>query len=525
MRCVVCIMGLAALARMAPGCDLGPPATAAVQPRLMAAGDLNNLYVLRAEGAGDAAAFHFWHRDARGTWHDGGSAPGTPVAAAAWRENLVVFFPSGRYGLFGLTSPVIRPPPVPAWVPAAADEDGLAIDAFGWNAAAEPLVARYEEGNWSWRRVEADLKRGKVLDPSLARFGGRLYIVWREEEPTLTGSAPNFRLWFVYQEKDAWHVPLKSRLYVASAPQIAATAGTMACLFQKAAADGKPDQWTLATYAVADEDWHENGPVTGRLPAGPLAFARSAGTLYVAALAEGRPAAAPLDVRQGRVGEFQSFVPEQKAPKPRTDLSGIAVFALACLTLLLLVAGWRRARRSGAMAPEGGARDAGGRPLPGQPPEAPGFVAAPLLRRAAALVIDYVLLGVLMAPAIVHLWPDFPDRVLGGPNLTVPEMFVLQAVRFGFILVYFTVAEGLFGRSLGKRLMGLRVATELGAQISFGQSAARNVLRLVDELPAMYLLGLLLVVIGPRPQRLGDRVARTQVVMVTATTPQGPPAA
>ncbi|MCX5672651.1 MAG: hypothetical protein NTU94_15145, partial [Planctomycetota bacterium] len=101
MRYWVGILGVVAAARLFSGCDLGQADPAAAKPRLLAAGDLNTLYVALGRGEGDAAVFRFWQRDARGTWHEGAPGPGVIAAAAAWRENLLVFFPSGRYGLFG----------------------------------------------------------------------------------------------------------------------------------------------------------------------------------------------------------------------------------------------------------------------------------------------------------------------------------------------------------------------------------------------------------------------------------------
>ena len=47
------------------------------------------------------------------------------------------------------------------------------------------------------------------------------------------------------------------------------------------------------------------------------------------------------------------------------------------------------------------------------------------------------------------------------------------------------------GRTPGKSLNGLRVVRESGAPVTFGASAVRNVLRLVDFLPGWYLVGII----------------------------------
>ena len=94
-------------------------------------------------------------------------------------------------------------------------------------------------------------------------------------------------------------------------------------------------------------------------------------------------------------------------------------------------------------------------------------------------------------------------------------------------LPYFIVCEAAFGRTLGKRLLRLRVVNENGGGARLGQIVVRNLLRLVDELPALYVVGLVSIHVGPRHQRLGDRLARTLVVMGTPGHapggPQSPP--
>jgi uncharacterized RDD family membrane protein YckC len=509
MRYFVCMLGLVAVARLFSGCDPRAPDASAAKPRLLAAGDLNNLYVVQAQGEGDGAAFRFWQRDARGTWHEAGPGQGAIAAAAAWRENLLVFFPSGRYGLFGLGPPLIQPSPVPSWTPAAVGEDGLAIDAFGWNAAGEPIAARLEDGKWSWRRVDADLKRGKVLDPVLARFAGRLFLVWREEQPSLTGPSPSFRLWFAWQDKDGWHVPTPSRLYVTSAPTVAAAAGTLACLFQKAQGDGRADQWTLATYATADEDWHEVGPLGGVAVAGPLVLVRSDQAFCAAALEGGRPSVATIDVSAGRAGPFLSLAAEEPPARPPIDYNSLMVFGMAALSLVALLITWHRSRRAAGpqvVPGEGGAGAGANRP------GASGYVPAPILRRGVAIAIDHFLLFILVAPFLAIFSPELLNHMAAGVPLTLDEMVVAEGPYLVVSLVYFVVAEGAFGRTFGKRLMRIHVRGESGTPISFWQALVRNLLRIVDFFPTLYVLGMLFIVMGPRSQRLGDRAAHTIVV-------------
>jgi uncharacterized RDD family membrane protein YckC len=76
---------------------------------------------------------------------------------------------------------------------------------------------------------------------------------------------------------------------------------------------------------------------------------------------------------------------------------------------------------------------------------------------------------------------------------------------------YYVLAEGLTGRTLGKRIVGIRVVSEDGQQVGLEAAFVRNLLRFVDGL-FFYLVGALFAFTSPRGQRLGDRAAHTLVV-------------
>ena len=70
------------------------------------------------------------------------------------------------------------------------------------------------------------------------------------------------------------------------------------------------------------------------------------------------------------------------------------------------------------------------------------------------------------------------------------------------------------GQTLGKRLLHLRVMDEQGLHLHFSQIVVRNLLRAVDGLPALYLVGGAACLLSRRAQRLGDFAANTVVVHV-----------
>ncbi|HET8569286.1 MAG TPA: RDD family protein [Candidatus Limnocylindria bacterium] len=82
---------------------------------------------------------------------------------------------------------------------------------------------------------------------------------------------------------------------------------------------------------------------------------------------------------------------------------------------------------------------------------------------------------------------------------------------------YFIVLEWLWnGQTIGKRMFGLRVISADGRPAGFGALLVRNLIRVVDFLPALYGVGLAAVALSPRSQRLGDLAAGTFVVRAPA---------
>lgn len=78
-------------------------------------------------------------------------------------------------------------------------------------------------------------------------------------------------------------------------------------------------------------------------------------------------------------------------------------------------------------------------------------------------------------------------------------------------IAYFIVMEKLYGATLGKMALGLRVVNTDGSPISWGGSVIRNLLRIIDGLFG-YLVGAIIIWTSPTKQRLGDKVAHTIVI-------------
>ena len=129
-------------------------------------------------------------------------------------------------------------------------------------------------------------------------------------------------------------------------------------------------------------------------------------------------------------------------------------------------------------------------------------------RRIGAALLDIVLLLVTFVPTSLIAGQAetghgrFSFNLHGGP---------LWA-WVGFCLLYYFVGEAGWGQTVGKRLLGIRVTNLAGGRPSFGDFVVRTLLRLIDGLPAFYLLGFLVMLASPAGQRIGDRSADTIVI-------------
>jgi uncharacterized RDD family membrane protein YckC len=121
---------------------------------------------------------------------------------------------------------------------------------------------------------------------------------------------------------------------------------------------------------------------------------------------------------------------------------------------------------------------------------------------AAALVITSVVLTLLQFLELLSR--DFAAAIATLAGFTI-------------LMGYNIVQEWLWrGQTLGKRLLRLRVMDVQGLHLQFSQIVVRNLLRVVDALPALYLAGGLTTLCNRRNQRLGDLAANTVVVRVPA---------
>jgi uncharacterized RDD family membrane protein YckC len=134
---------------------------------------------------------------------------------------------------------------------------------------------------------------------------------------------------------------------------------------------------------------------------------------------------------------------------------------------------------------------------------------AGVLRRGIAWIADILFLSIFFFPITYWYsgkWIMGPEEHLWGISDPICLVFLF------IIFAYLILMEAYVGWTVGKRIMGMRLVDGNSDKIGFSKSVIRNLLRLVDGLPAFNLLGTILIVSSPTGQRFGDRVTGTYVI-------------
>lgn len=134
-------------------------------------------------------------------------------------------------------------------------------------------------------------------------------------------------------------------------------------------------------------------------------------------------------------------------------------------------------------------------------------------RVLAGLTDLFICIGTLFAIAVAVVM--LGGRISLASDLTASwGTALLILAQFVILWGYYVLFEGLMdGQTPGKRLHRLRVVREGGYSVTFGVSAVRNLVRMLDMQPGVfYLVGLTSLFFTKRGRRLGDLVAGTIVV-------------
>ena len=133
--------------------------------------------------------------------------------------------------------------------------------------------------------------------------------------------------------------------------------------------------------------------------------------------------------------------------------------------------------------------------------------------RAMAYVVDLGLLGAM--GLVLYFSASFfvPDPVNAALGLSSLARALVAVGGFFVMWVYWTLLEVTWhGQTPGKRLLRIRVVKADGSPVTLFSSAVRNLLRIVDFLPACYPVGLITMLVDKKHRRLGDLMAGTVLV-------------
>ena len=133
--------------------------------------------------------------------------------------------------------------------------------------------------------------------------------------------------------------------------------------------------------------------------------------------------------------------------------------------------------------------------------------------RFLAALIDttlIVLSQLLVNGVLLLIIANFYDFMSGELNWVIA---LIGLISFFFLWGYYILFEMIWnGQSPGKRFVGLRVIRTDGTPITLVESIIRNLVRIIDFLPAFYGVGVFTMFINSQARRLGDLAANTLVV-------------
>jgi uncharacterized RDD family membrane protein YckC len=141
------------------------------------------------------------------------------------------------------------------------------------------------------------------------------------------------------------------------------------------------------------------------------------------------------------------------------------------------------------------------------------------VRRGLALAVDS---AIFLTPLVVfgysQIAPVLARPTLGAAFGAAGTLLCLGSLWLLVTLVAVSLLEGLWGRTPGKWLTGIRVARTDLSRPGFGMAALRNLIRPLDAVQ-WYLVALLTLGLTRRWQRLGDLAAGTVVVRNRSVAP------
>ena len=136
--------------------------------------------------------------------------------------------------------------------------------------------------------------------------------------------------------------------------------------------------------------------------------------------------------------------------------------------------------------------------------------------RVVAIIIDHIILFIIAVIIAI------PLGLSAGVFALLGGQAAFDAAGFAFFgtftvlsiilwLIYFSYFESKTGQTPGKSIMGIKVVRMNGKKLTLADAFVRTLLRIIDGI-GFYILGLIVIAVSEKKQRIGDMAAQSIVV-------------
>jgi uncharacterized RDD family membrane protein YckC len=135
--------------------------------------------------------------------------------------------------------------------------------------------------------------------------------------------------------------------------------------------------------------------------------------------------------------------------------------------------------------------------------------------RGYAFIIDW---HIRLLAALAWISVFVFARYIGASSNAFLGLIAWLPAACIYFLYHPVLEMALRGRTPGKRMAGVRLVTRNGGTPSLGALFIRNLFRLIDSLPAFYVIGLVTCLSTKQRVRIGDMAAGTLLVLEEPAT-------
>jgi len=132
---------------------------------------------------------------------------------------------------------------------------------------------------------------------------------------------------------------------------------------------------------------------------------------------------------------------------------------------------------------------------------------AGVVDRGIAFLIDSIFGGILFG--LLGLIILKVVSAASGMNLGFESLRIFVGLG---VMAYFIYFEGKSGQTPAKMFLNLKVEKKDGSECGYVSALIRNVLRVIDILPQLYIVGIISIFLTSENQRVGDLAGGTVVV-------------